>query len=426
MKKRTSTLRLLAVTTGVLVALFASGLGASAKEIAPSTPVELLPPTGQLAIGRTSMHWVDANRPRKSTSDGTPGELMAHFWYPAEPSSAQSSAAYIPGFERIRAAVGEVRLKDEAGPAYDALSSARTHVVADARVGAGRSKFPVLVLVHGLRFHSLGYSMLAEELASHGYVVVGVDLSAIAFAVVFPDNRVTRFDENQWTRRRTPGETRAFEKEQVDLCANDLQFALNQLEMLDSGGIASRFEGRLDLTRIGVIGHSFGGRVAARACQLDARLKAVTILDSFGRVMTVEKNPQGVSLEQPAMLQYARRVPARGVARLWALAQNGGKDLEEELRPVRKEFCESVKAESYEVTLSAAGVVHESFSDLPLLAGGLSREERMGHERTAQTIRDYTRAFFDRHLRLLPAPLLDPAAENPEDVSLTRHSFAGR
>ncbi len=48
--------------------------------------------------------------------------------------------------------------------------------------------------------------------------------------------------------------------------------ALDHLQQLTTG--ASRFAGRLDLTRVGVFGHSFGGAQASPFCSQDERGKA--------------------------------------------------------------------------------------------------------------------------------------------------------
>jgi dienelactone hydrolase len=404
---------------------FISGAQAAANEPTQHATVELLPPTGPFPLGRTSYHWVDASRQPPGAEHGTKSEVMVHIWYPATPSTNSMAAAYIPGFSTIQAAIGEAKLKREAGGYYDALRAARTHVAADAdvRLDAG---YPVILLTHGLRFNALGYSMLGEDLASHGYVVVGIDHPSTAFAVLFPDNRVTRFSEELWTQPRTSEETLAFEQRNVNHCAADLTFVLNQLTRLNLGALASPFKGRLDLSRVGVLGHSFGGRVAARACQLDMRLKAGLLLDSFGRKLTVDKNPDRSTIEQPMMIQYARRVPAGGIPRLLALLQTPGLDLEGELRRVRKEFCESVKGVSYEVVLDTPGIIHESFSDMPLLESGQTEDSKRNRCKAMEYARSYTRAFFDRHVRSLPAPLLDHAPDNPREVELTRHTFRGQ
>ncbi len=118
----------------------------------------------------------------------------------AQAANGAAPAPYIPGFAGIQAALGEANLKEAAGEAYAALSSARMHVIADAPVAAASARYPVLLLSHGLRYSSLGYSMLAEDLASHGYVVVGVDHPATALVVLFPDQRTTRFSEAIWSQ----------------------------------------------------------------------------------------------------------------------------------------------------------------------------------------------------------------------------------
>lgn len=61
--------------------------------------------------------------------------------------------------------------------------------------------------------------------------------------------------------------------------ADDVGFVLDQLSALNAGSPASRFAGRLDLTRIGVIGHSVGGAVAYNLALHDPRIKAAIDLD---------------------------------------------------------------------------------------------------------------------------------------------------
>ena len=82
-----------------------------------------------------------------------------------------------------------------------------------------------------------------------------------------------------------------------------------------------------------------------------------------------------------------------------------------------------MKAVSYEVTLDTPGIAHESFSDILLLEAGQTAETRQHRVLAMQLIRDYTRAFFDRHVRDLPAPLLDRAPLDANEVELIRHTF---
>jgi pimeloyl-ACP methyl ester carboxylesterase len=67
----------------------------------------------------------------------------------------------------------------------------------------------------------------------------------------------------------------------------DIAFALDRLEQLNSSGASGKFTGRLDMTRVGVFGHSFGGAQAAQFCHEDSRCKAGIDLDGapFGSVV---------------------------------------------------------------------------------------------------------------------------------------------
>jgi predicted dienelactone hydrolase len=67
----------------------------------------------------------------------------------------------------------------------------------------------------------------------------------------------------------------------------DIAFVLDRLQRLDAADPSGNFKGRLDMTRIGVFGHSFGGATAAQFCHDDSRCKAAINIDGqpFGSVI---------------------------------------------------------------------------------------------------------------------------------------------
>ena len=151
----------------------------------------------------------------------------------------------------------------------------RVHSTRDPAVSPRRRAYPVAIMRAGSSSSVTNYSTLAEDLASHGYVVVGFDAPYRTDVVVFPDGRVVR---------RTPENNPEFclgrAGEEKDHCVDrllaawtaDIAFVLDRLERLNAG--SGRFAGRLDMTRVGVFGHSFGGATAAQFCSEDSRCKA--------------------------------------------------------------------------------------------------------------------------------------------------------
>ncbi len=69
-------------------------------------------------------------------------------------------------------------------------SQVRVHSTENADLPPDQRKYPVVILRAGLAALVTGYTALAEDLASHGYIVVGPDAPYRTAVVVFPDGRV--------------------------------------------------------------------------------------------------------------------------------------------------------------------------------------------------------------------------------------------
>jgi predicted dienelactone hydrolase len=167
------------------------------------------------------------------------------------------------------------------------VSKVHGHSLRNAEVSPEQRSYPVAIMRAGAASDVANYSTLAEDLASHGYFVVGFDAPYRTWQVVFPDGRVIgRIPEN---------DLELVSGEELNLRAGkllaawtaDLGFVLDRLSRLSPSDPAGRFAGRLDMTRVGVFGHSFGGATAAQFCSQDSRCKAGIDVDGslHGSVM---------------------------------------------------------------------------------------------------------------------------------------------
>ncbi|MEU8774287.1 alpha/beta hydrolase [Streptomyces sp. NPDC048606] len=370
-----------------------AGLGA-APLLLPAPPARaatvgtLLPtPTGPLPVGTTSLHLVDRARRDPLAPDRRPRELMVQLWYPARRSAGRPRAAYTT--DRVASAL-EATLPLTPGT----LASVRPH----ARLGAPAAPgpLPLLLLGHGRQGGRSNCTALAEDLASHGYLVAGLDHTYDARVVEFPDGRAV-----PGVLPDEPADWDAQERLEIGVRVGDLRFVASALTGRP-GGRPSPARGpalpEADPRRIGVLGHSMGGAAAAEALRVDRRFRAGLGLDGafFGSPVA------DVGLDRPYLLLTA---PAdHDTWRRWREHPRG-----------------------WARHLGLAGTGHLSFVDLPhfAVAGGLDGvwppelyAELLGTSapgRTCEVLRTYARSFFDRALRGLPAPLLDaPDARYPE------------
>jgi predicted dienelactone hydrolase len=205
---------------------------------------------------------------------------MVWVWYPAEARSAPP-APYFP--EPLLSADRRLFLS---GPVTSLVirdpALVRSHSLARPPV-AGSAKYPVVLFRPGFGALTLQYATLAEDLASRGYFVVGIDAPYTAGVVAFADGRViTRSPKGS---PPTSGPRSNFDR-LVDIWAADSSFVLTRLTSLDRDE-SSAFHGKLDLAAVGALGHSFGGAASAEFCALDRRCKAAIDLDGllFGKAV---------------------------------------------------------------------------------------------------------------------------------------------
>lgn len=214
-------------------------------------------PTGPFAVGTVDRVMMDPARTNLYRYSPRTNAFMVKFWYPADP----------PPAGLLPAAMWDTRLATD--------TSLYTHFGLDKRwawivprlvghrfagvpLAAGLGRCPVVVYSHGGTGSRNLASQIAEELASHGYVVAAPDHTD-CYATEFPDGRYLTGSSSDVASR-----------------LKDMKFLVDALAGLNDGD--PLFAGRLDLDRIGVSGISMGG-IVYETCRSDSRVKCAAVWD---------------------------------------------------------------------------------------------------------------------------------------------------
>jgi predicted dienelactone hydrolase len=265
----------------VLAMLGVLGVGAllGALWLEHRTQVALPTPTGSFAVGHAIDAWTDdLHSDPLAPVPGTKRELLAWIWYPAAPRQPSRTADdYLP--EPWRTAVERQMGVPLAQFLTRDLSRVRTHSSRDAELSPAQRSYPVVLMRAGLADLTTDYTTLAEDLASHGYIVVGFDAPYRSFVVVLPDGKViARADQNN-ADLISDVEQEKLATRLLQAWSADMSFALDRLAELNASDPLGRFLGRLDMQRVGVFGHSLGGATALQFCHDDSRCKAGIDMD---------------------------------------------------------------------------------------------------------------------------------------------------
>lgn len=359
-------------------------------------------PSGPFAVGRTLLAWNVS--PSHSAIRGAerPSTLLAWIWYPADsPTQPQAMAKYLP--DSWRSAVerhagfllSKVLTRD--------LSLVRTHSFLDAELSSRERSYPVVLLRAGLAARTAAYTSLAEDLASHGYVVVGFDVPYRTMVVVLPDGTVVERTPENDADHYTGREQAQVAMRLVTAWSADLSSAVDQLERLNASDPTRRLQGRLDLQRIGIVGHSLGGATALQFCHDDARCKAGIDLDGapMGNLVS-----EGV--RQPFM---------------FLLGDHTGEPDAPEIQARIRAIYDRLPADQ-RLLLTIRGANHFGFSDdgaflkspLAMKLLRVTKIVRLDGRRQMAITTHYIDAFFDVYLKGAPNSQLTGGQLFPEVV----------
>jgi pimeloyl-ACP methyl ester carboxylesterase len=220
---------------------------------------------------------------------------------------------------------------------------------------------------------------------------VGFDAPYRTGIFVFPDKRVVTRSPANDPENLSADQAERLINRLLPMWTSDTKFVVNQLEQLNAADPSGKFTGRLDMQRLGMFGHSFGGATALQFCHDDSRCKAGIDIDGAPYGSVVQEG-----LKQPFMFMlsdHSREVadPASG-----------------QIRDHFQSIYERLLNGRLFITIRGAN--HFSFSDQMLLKShyviGILRRLGFGSlegRRGLAISTKYVHTFFDVYLKDAPA-----------------------
>lgn len=265
--------------------LLPGGGGATDAHAADEVVLRLPAPTGPHPIGVTPLHLVDHARRDPWYPDSPVRELMVTVFYPAARTGPRYPIApqMTPGAAELFTTIDVTRSHPQLPDAGVNWAATLTHSHTGAPAQPVRR--PVLLYTPGGGDPRTLGTGLAEQLASHGYVVVTLDHAGETTEVEFPGGRM------KWTELRDedPAVDAPLFRKMIDTRIGDVRFVLDRLVALAAGrnpdaqgrGLPEGLERALDVRRVGVYGHSAGGTTAAEAMYEIPRIRAAVNLEGY-------------------------------------------------------------------------------------------------------------------------------------------------
>jgi len=240
-----------------------------------AVPVFFLPvPTGPHSVGTQVFQWTDSTRlewfTQKNPDDYR--KIVVQVWYPSSDTKERDSEPYIDNIVVRAETIGS------AGgfPGWMAghINLVKTNSFLNAKPDLTNFPYPVLVLSHGITGMRQIHSALIEELASHGFVVAALDHPYDCNLTLFKDGTSADYRSDITGH---PDSVR-IRRKQLNTRVADVRFLLDQLTEVNR---SLYFNGLMNLDRVGILGHSYGGATSIQASFEDKRFKSCLVLDSW-------------------------------------------------------------------------------------------------------------------------------------------------
>jgi len=353
--------------------------------------------TGKYFVGSEKLYFIDGQRKELFSHNINDQRILTgHIFFPTE---------NIIGLKRIQYLSDKIPFLKKSLAVFWRIpewlthlffSNVSTNAYLSASLSESKSRYPVVLFSHGLLgLPSDAYLVILEELASHGYIVIGIDHSYFNLITVFPDGSFASSKKlTAEFEKLLPGEQNEFQAKAIGIYKTDIKFVLDQLATVNQDP-ASKFYRRLDLEKVCVMGHSAGGTASIELCRNDVRCKAAINLDGwYDHIIGAEP------IQQPLLLLFGSKSievvePTAEYLKKKQLTKELYFECEQKISEHRKRLCAVQNCSM----IILPNVSHGDFGDGILLKWPLRALNDADSYQTILTINKHILEFLDKNLK---------------------------
>ena len=327
--------------------------------------------TGDFGVGTTYLHLIDKSRKEFHKPEEN-RELFVQVYYPTDKNYSGNAEKYLKlNSEHVKKSIAD--MKNISIDKLSYVNNLKTHSIFNAKISNQEPNYPVVLFSPGFGSPQDTYTSYLEDIASHGYIVLGINHPYVTDPTVFLDGRVI-FQDSEFKK---PDSEKKKELE-FNTWLQDIKFLIAELKNIN---IENKiFKNKLNLNQLGVMGHSFGGRLAVEAARHDTRIKAGIDLDGK---LTPDISLSG--FDTPFMFIVAQRKDTKDQDRIERLQKN-------------------ITNDAYLVIIKNAD--HGTFTDLNLVFKPWLYQGNIDPQIGIEITRKYIYSFFNKYLKNRPINIL--------------------
>ncbi len=157
-----------------------------------------------------------------------------------------------------------------------------TYSKLNAPLSTALQTYPVIFFIPGNGASYYSYTALIEDVVSHGYIVIGINTPPLN-PTAFIDGRF--IEHNQDFFSQEGGVHRM-----MDICAAQALLVVDWLATMNND-TQSKWYRRIDMNKLGIMGHSFGGSAAVEVARQDKHFVVGINLDGWLQMKTTNAIP---------------------------------------------------------------------------------------------------------------------------------------